>query len=93
MLDGHNDLAIMIRFFYRNKIYDKNFRERFEHGGLEFHVDIPRLRDGKSGGKYYLGSTDYCHTDYLLYLGAFWSAFVECPRNGTDFSDGNYVEG
>lgn len=25
--------------------------------------------------------------------GAFWSAFVLCPKNGTDFSDGNYAEG
>lgn len=24
--------------------------------------------------------------------GAFWSAFVLCPKNGTDFSDGNYAE-
>ncbi len=25
--------------------------------------------------------------------GAFWSAFVLCPKNGTDFSDANYAEG
>lgn len=25
--------------------------------------------------------------------GAFWSAFVLCPKNGTDFSDANYIEG
>lgn len=25
--------------------------------------------------------------------GSFWSAFVLCPKNGTDFSDGNYAEG
>ena len=25
--------------------------------------------------------------------GAFWSAFVECPHIGSDFSDANYVEG
>ncbi len=24
--------------------------------------------------------------------GAFWSAFVPCPANGTDFSDENYAE-
>ena len=64
----------MLRFLYGNKIYEKNFTKRFEHGGLEFHVDIPRLRAGKSGG-------------------AFWSAYVQCPKNGTDFSDGTYVEG
>jgi len=25
--------------------------------------------------------------------GSFWSAFTLCPKNGTDFSDANYVEG
>lgn len=25
--------------------------------------------------------------------GAFWSAFTPCPKNGTDFSDANYVDG
>ena len=25
--------------------------------------------------------------------GAFWSAFTPCPKNGTDFSDGNYADG
>ena len=24
--------------------------------------------------------------------GAFWSVFVPCPANGTDFSDENYAE-
>ena len=24
--------------------------------------------------------------------GAFWSAFVPCPQDGTDFSDENYAE-
>ena len=72
--DGHNDLAIIIRYLYRNRIYDSNFTDHFEHGGLAFHVDIPRLRAGKVGG-------------------SFWSAYVGCPTNGTDFSDGNYAAG
>jgi membrane dipeptidase len=25
--------------------------------------------------------------------GAFWSAFVPCPSNGSDFSDKNYADG
>ena len=25
--------------------------------------------------------------------GAFWSAFTPCPKNGSDFSDENYVGG
>ena len=73
-IDGHDDLAILIRFKYLNDIYDTNFTKLFEKGGLYGHVDIPRLKAGKVGG-------------------AFWSAFTPCPRNGTNFSDSNYVEG
>lgn len=64
----------MIRYLYRNQIYDTDFKEPFENGGMRFHVDLPRLKKGKVGG-------------------AFWSAFVGCPQNGSDFSDANYAEG
>lgn len=73
LFDGHNDLAILIRFLYDNRIYDPAFTKPFEEGGLKMHVDLPRL---KAGG---VGAT-------------FWSAFVPCPTNGTDFSDGAYVQ-
>lgn len=71
--DGHNDLAIFLRFAYNNHIYDKNFTQPFEEGGMEMHVDLPRLKEGKVGG-------------------AFWSAFVPCPANGSDFSNANYAD-
>ena len=71
--DGHNDLAIVIRYVYGSKIYKEEFTKPFEKGGLKYHVDLPRLKEGKSGG-------------------AFWSAFVLCPKNGTDFSNANYAE-
>ncbi|KAI9880642.1 MAG: hypothetical protein M1830_001646 [Pleopsidium flavum] len=73
LIDGHNDLATLIRYLYKNQLYDRNFTEPFEKGGLKFHVDLPRLRKGKVGG-------------------VFWSAYVNCPQNGTDFSDDNYAE-
>ncbi|MCJ1245113.1 hypothetical protein MMC30_002314 [Trapelia coarctata] len=73
LIDGHNDFAIVVRYFYGNKIYSKDFTEPFEKGGLKGHVDLPRLKQGKAGG-------------------AFWSAYVGCPKNGTDFSDANYAE-
>lgn len=73
MPDGHDDLAIKIRSIYHNNIYNPNFRDLFENGGLRFHVDLPRLRAGQVGG-------------------SFWSAFVPCPENDTDFSDTNYSE-
>lgn len=72
-IDGHNDLAIMIRFAFDNHIYDDKFKKPFEEGGLPYHVDLPRLRQGMNGG-------------------AFWSAFVPCPKDGLDFSDANYAD-
>ncbi|KAH7408916.1 membrane dipeptidase-like protein [Cadophora sp. MPI-SDFR-AT-0126] len=73
LIDGHNDLAILIRFLFNNQIYGDDFKKPFEEGGMMAHVDLPRLREGKNGG-------------------AFWSAFVPCPKDGSDFSDENYAE-
>ncbi|KAK2028509.1 membrane dipeptidase [Colletotrichum zoysiae] len=73
LIDGHNDLPILVRGYFNNHIYGKNFTEPFENGGFVHHVDLPRLREGQNGG-------------------AFWSVFVPCPDNGSDFSDGNYAE-
>jgi len=72
LIDGHNDFAIVIRYLYHNKIYDPKFTKPFEEGGMRFHVDLPRLKEGKLGG-------------------AFWSAYVGCPANGSDFSHANYA--
>ncbi|KAL8972095.1 MAG: hypothetical protein Q9183_000728 [Haloplaca sp. 2 TL-2023] len=73
MLDGHNDLAFLIRFLYQNEIYyNTSFTGPFENGGFPLHVDLPRLKAGRVGG-------------------TFWSAFVLCPADGTNFSDTNYA--
>ena len=56
-LDGHNDLAILIRYLYRNKIYDKNFTLKFEDGGMYAQVDLPRLQRGKVGGAFWSAFT------------------------------------
>lgn len=34
LIDGHIDLAGLIRYVYRNNIYDSNFTEPFEQGGV-----------------------------------------------------------
>ncbi|KAJ9626514.1 hypothetical protein H2203_004147 [Taxawa tesnikishii (nom. ined.)] len=74
LIDGHNDLLILIRHVYGNHIYSSTstFQHAFENGGMPGHVDVPRLQKGKVGG-------------------SFWSAFVPCPANGSDFSDENYA--
>lgn len=74
LVDGHNDLAMLLRFAYKSKLHTRTFRERFENGEMEMNVDLPRLREGKVGG-------------------AFWSAFVPCPKNASyDFRDSIYAE-
>jgi membrane dipeptidase len=72
MIDGHNDLMILIRFVNKNQIHTADFKKSFEKGGHPGHVDIPRMKAGQLGG-------------------AFWSAFMPCPANGSDFSDANYA--
>ncbi|KAF1987726.1 hypothetical protein K402DRAFT_353307 [Aulographum hederae CBS 113979] len=72
LIDGHNDLLILVRALYGNHIYDDPFSSLFKDGGMPAHVDVPRLKQGMQGG-------------------AFWSAFMPCPKNWTDFSDENYA--
>jgi len=51
--DGHNDFPISLRGKYNNKLYDNDFQERFENGGLFGEFDAPRLEKGKMGGAFW----------------------------------------
>lgn len=53
LIDGHNDLAILVRVLYKNHIYDTSFEKEWEKGGLTGHVDVPRIRRGKYGGAFW----------------------------------------
>ncbi|ORX91587.1 membrane dipeptidase-domain-containing protein [Clohesyomyces aquaticus] len=53
LIDGHNDLMIFLRSKYMNHIYSADFKEKFEHGGMAQHVDLPRLDQGKQGGAFW----------------------------------------
>ena len=53
MLDGHIDLPYIIRLLYGNHIENANFTDLFQNGGLLGHVDLPRLRQGQSGGAFW----------------------------------------
>ncbi|KAI1115844.1 dipeptidase [Nemania sp. NC0429] len=71
LIDGHNDLAILIRGLYGNHIYDKNFTEPFTKGGMAYHTDLPRLRQGQNGGAFWsvfapcpANGTDYSDENY-----------------------------
>ncbi|KAI8951398.1 dipeptidase [Xylaria longipes] len=72
LIDGHNDLAILIRVLYNNHIYDKNFTEPFTKGGMASHVDLPRLKEGQNGGAFWsvftpcpANGSDYSTENYL----------------------------
>lgn len=53
LIDGHNDLAILIRYFFNNHINDEKFQKQFSEGGMPAHVDLPRLKEGKVGGAFW----------------------------------------
>jgi membrane dipeptidase len=53
LIDGHNDLAIFIRGAYKNKIHGDTFKDKFENGGMEMNVDLPRLKAGQVGGSFW----------------------------------------
>ncbi|KAI5924753.1 membrane dipeptidase-domain-containing protein [Camillea tinctor] len=53
LIDGHNDLAIFIRYMYNNHIYEENFTKPFEEGKLPMHTDLYRLRKGLNGGAFW----------------------------------------
>ncbi|KAI1166401.1 dipeptidase [Nemania serpens] len=71
LIDGHNDLAILIRALYGNHIYGKNFTEPFTKGGMAYHTDLPRLKQGQNGGAFWsvfapcpANGTDYSDENY-----------------------------
>lgn len=53
LIDGHNDLLILIRALYGNKIYGENFTEPFTHGNMSGQFDLPRAVEGRMGGTFW----------------------------------------
>ncbi|KUJ07729.1 membrane dipeptidase-like protein [Mollisia scopiformis] len=53
LIDGHNDFAILIRFYFDNQLYTDKFKKLFEEGGMPMHVDLPRLKKGMNGGAFW----------------------------------------
>ena len=72
LFDGHNDLAILVRGAYGNKIHTKEFKDKFENGGMPYNVDLPRLKTGMAGGAFWSAfvvcpedaSTDFSDQNY-----------------------------
>ncbi|KAF3770915.1 hypothetical protein M406DRAFT_248070 [Cryphonectria parasitica EP155] len=53
LIDGHNDMPIMIRWLYNNHINNETFQVPFETGKTPGHVDLTRLREGMNGGAFW----------------------------------------
>ena len=53
LIDGHNDLLILLRGLYHGHIYNENFTKPFEEGGLAGHFDILRAKAGQVGGSFW----------------------------------------
>ncbi|KAK0720421.1 membrane dipeptidase [Lasiosphaeris hirsuta] len=72
LIDGHNDLAIMLRARFNNHIYDDEFSGPFKDGTLASHTDLARLRAGLNGGAFWSvfwpcpeNGSDYSDANYL----------------------------
>lgn len=53
LIDGHNDLLILLRRTYNGHIYDEKFTRPFEQGGMVGHFDLPRADAGQLGGSFW----------------------------------------
>jgi membrane dipeptidase len=51
--DGHNDLAIVVRFYSGNKIYTPEFRTAFADGTYVSHTDLARMDAGHYAGAFW----------------------------------------
>ena len=86
--DGHNDLAILIRLMYNNHIYEDSFVVPFTQGGTPGHVDLARLRAGKSGGAFWSvfapcpeNGTDYCDQNYAASVSLYFHIRIRHKRD------------
>ncbi|KAG5916829.1 hypothetical protein E4U61_003272 [Claviceps capensis] len=53
LIDGHIDLPIFVRAFYRNHVDNEEWRKAFENGTMPGQVDLLRLKQGQSGGAFW----------------------------------------
>lgn len=94
LIDGHNDLAIFLRYAYGNKLHTKKFLDKFEKGGLELNVDLPRLKSGQVGGAFWSAfvqcpdnaSNDFSDGEYATAVSETLQQIDVIRRLQTDFS-------
>ncbi|KAF1950386.1 hypothetical protein CC80DRAFT_427048 [Byssothecium circinans] len=93
LIDGHNDLLIVLRNEYKNHIYGEEFREKFENGGFISHVDLPRLDAGMQAGAFWSAympcpqgnGTDFSDARYAPFVKATLEALDLFNRLGQQY--------
>ncbi|KAF1824331.1 uncharacterized protein K489DRAFT_378743 [Dissoconium aciculare CBS 342.82] len=83
LIDGHNDLLILIREKYNNKIYERNFTTALEKGGLTGQFDFPRADRGRLGGAFWSAFVP-CPADGLDFSDEAYAPFVRATLDQLD---------
>ncbi|QIW99880.1 hypothetical protein AMS68_005398 [Peltaster fructicola] len=76
LIDGHNDLLILLRYLYHSEIYSDNFTDAFEKTGLQGQVDLPRIDEGQLGGAFWSAFV-LCPDDPLDFSDAAYAPYVK----------------
>ncbi|KAK5173584.1 uncharacterized protein LTR77_002265 [Saxophila tyrrhenica] len=83
LIDGHNDMLILIRSIWHNHVYGANFTEQFEEGGMPGHFDLPRADKGQLGGTFWSAWVP-CPKDGLDFSDAAYAPFVKATLEQID---------
>ncbi|KAK5124031.1 hypothetical protein LTR85_002228 [Meristemomyces frigidus] len=83
LIDGHNDLLILIRAIYGNHIYHSNFTKPFEDGGMVGHFDFPRAETGMLGGTFWSAWVP-CPADGFDFSDANYAPYVKSTLEQID---------
>jgi membrane dipeptidase len=83
LIDGHNDLLILIRGYYQNRINDQNFTTSLEKGGLLGQFDLPRADRGRLGGAFWSAFVP-CPEDGLDFSDEAYAPYVRATLDQLD---------
>ncbi|EME80411.1 uncharacterized protein MYCFIDRAFT_189950 [Pseudocercospora fijiensis CIRAD86] len=83
LIDGHNDLLILIRALYNDHIYQSNFTAPFEEGDFTGHFDLPRADAGQLGGSFWSAWIP-CPSDGLDFSDSNYAPYVRATLDQID---------
>ena len=83
LIDGHNDLLILIRALWGNHIYNENFTTPFEKGKMPGHFDLPRADAGQLGGTFWSAWVP-CPADGFDFSDANYAPYVKATLEQID---------